>query len=234
MLANGSDIDYGEMVHAMADIYLDPAVAAARPAARAPTTPVKPFREIPLSRARLDALVGYYAMSPEAGIDFTQEHGQLMAKSTGWPRIPAYASSEREFFAKATNAQFTFDAPGPDGIVAGGVLHANGVDTPARRVQRPVPPAGALTKFEGDFYSDELRTVYSVANRNGNLELTYPRGSAVLDFNDKGEFATGFPLGAIQYQCDARDHCASFTVTTGSGRVRNLKFNRVARLGSTP
>jgi hypothetical protein len=234
MLANSSDIDEGEMVHAMADIYLDPAVAAARPAARAPATPVKPFKEIPLSRTRLDALVGFYAMSPEAGIEFTQEHGQLMAKSTGWPRIPAYASSEREFFAKATNAQFTFDAPGPDGIVAGGVLHANGVDTPARRVQRPVPPAGALTKFEGDFYSDELRTVYSVANRNGNLELTYPRGSAVLDFNDKGEFATGFPLGAIQYQCDARDHCASFTVTTGSGRVRNLKFNRVARLGSNP
>jgi CubicO group peptidase (beta-lactamase class C family) len=234
MLANSADIDYGEMVHAMADIYLDPAVAAARPAARAPATPVKPFREIALSRARLDALVGYYAMSPEAGIEFTQEHGQLMAKSTGWPKIPAYASSEREFFAKATNAQFTFDAPGPDGIVAGGVLHANGIDTPARRAQRPAPPAGALTKFEGDFYSDELRTVYSVTNRNGNLELTYPRGSAVLDFNDKGEFTTGFPLGAIRYQCDAGDRCASFTVTTGGDRVRNLKFNRVARLGANP
>ena len=235
MLANSSDIDYGEMVHAMADIYLDPAVAAAGPPARAPAaTPLKPFNEIPLSRARLDALVGFYAMSPEAGIEFTQEHGQLMAKSTGWPRIPAYASSEREFFAKATNAQFTFDAPGPDGIVAGGVLHANGVDTPARRVQRPVPLSGALTKFEGDFYSDELRAVYSVANRNGNLELTYPRGSAVLDFNDKGEFATGFPLGAIEYQCDVEDHCSSFTVTTGSGRVRNLKFNRFARLGANP
>jgi hypothetical protein len=91
-----------------------------------------------------------------------------------------------------------------------------------------------LTKFEGDFYSDELRTVYSVANRNGNLEVTYPRGSAVLDFNAKGEFATGFPLGVIQYQCDAEDHCASFTVTTGGDRVRNLTFHRVARLGANP
>lgn len=234
MLANSSDIDYDAMVHSIADIYLEPRIVAAPAAARAPTSPVKAFKEILLSRARLDALVGFYAMSPEAGIEFTQEHGQLMAKSTGWPRIPTYASSERDFFAKATNAQFTFDAPGPDGIVAGGVLHTNGVDTPARRVQRPVPPSGALMKFEGDFYSDELRTVYSVANRNGNLELTYPRGSAVLDFNDKGEFLTGFPFGAIQYQCDAEDHCASFTVTTGSGRVRNLKFHRVARLGSKP
>jgi CubicO group peptidase (beta-lactamase class C family) len=234
MLANSAEIDCGEMVHAMADIYLDPAVAAARPAARAPATRMKPFREIALSRTRLDALVGFYAMSPEAGIEFTQKHGQLMAKSTGWPRLPAYASSEREFFAKDTDAQFTFDAPGPDGTVAGGVLHANGVDTPARRVQRPVPPAGALTKFEGDFYSDELRMVYSVANRNGNLEVTYPRGSAVLDFNAKGEFATGFRLGAIQYQCDAENHCASFTVTTGDGRVRNLKFNRVAGLRPNP
>ncbi|WP_449405627.1 hypothetical protein [Massilia phosphatilytica] len=193
---------------------------------------MKPFREIPLSRARLDALVGYYAMSPEAGIDFTREHGRLMAKSTGWPRIPAYASSEREFFAKATNAQFTFDAPGPDGIVARGVLHANGVDTPARRVQRPSSPAGALTKFEGDFYSDELRTVYSVAKRNGNLEVTYPRGSAVLDFNDKECSPPGSRSAPFNINATPRITAPSFTVTTGDGRVRNLKFNRMTRLGT--
>lgn len=230
VLANSSDIGYDEMARSIADIYLAPDRGSGLAAAPAPATPPKVFKEIPLSRAKLDALAGFYATSPESGIEFTQERGRLMAKATGWPRLPVYAASERVFFAKATNAQFTFDPPGPDGIVAGGVLHFNGADMPARRVERPLPPPAALKKFEGDFYSEELGTVYSVASRNGNLVLTYPRGSAVLDFNDKGEFATGFPFGAIKYQCRAEGDCASFTVT--SGRVRDLKFARVSRLRS--
>ena len=64
-----------------------------------------------------------------------------------------------------------------------------------------------------------------MAIKDGNLILTYPRGSAVLDFNDKGDFATGFPFGGIKYQCNAQDGCRGFTVT--NGRVRNLKFTRL-------
>src|SRR5437764_438949 len=84
-----------------------------------PMAQEKVFREIAFDPARLDALVGYYALAPQGGVEFTKEDGQLWARPMGQARIPAFPYGERDFFAKAIAAQFSFDAPGPDGIVAG-------------------------------------------------------------------------------------------------------------------
>jgi CubicO group peptidase (beta-lactamase class C family) len=222
VLANTSDLDIYQMARKIADIYLDPGLAAAP---EAPAAPVKTFKEVAVERAGLKALVGFYALSPQVGVEFTEEHGRLMARGTGWPKLPVFAYGERAYFAKAVDSQFTFDAPGADGVVAGGVLHQGGRDMPAQRVERPLPSPAALKKFEGDFYSDELRVMYSVASKNGALVLTYPRGSVALDFNDKGEFAVGFPVGDIKYQCSDQGSCAGFILDFG--RARNLAFNRV-------
>jgi CubicO group peptidase (beta-lactamase class C family) len=224
VLANTSvsELDTSQMTRRIADIYLDH--EPARPAG--PVAQEKVFREIAFDPARLDALVGYYALSPQSGIEFNKEDGQLWARATGSARVAAFPYGERDFFAKALAAQFTFDAPGPDGIVASGVLHQNGRDIPAKRMARPGPPADKLKKFEGDFYSDELRVLYTVAGKDGQLLLTYPRGTFALDVDGKDEFTFISPFGAIKYQCSDRDGCTGFTVT--NGRVWNLQFTRVA------
>ncbi|QJE03655.1 beta-lactamase family protein (plasmid) [Massilia forsythiae] len=133
VLANSSDLDKDELVRKIADIYLDH-VAPAAPAA--PMSPERRFREVAFDPAGLDALVGYYALPPQSGVEgvhFTKENGYLWAQGTGQARIRVFAYGERSFFAKAINAQFTFDAPGKDGVVAGGVLHQGGVDMPVNR-----------------------------------------------------------------------------------------------------
>jgi CubicO group peptidase (beta-lactamase class C family) len=220
VLANTSDIDMYRTVRKIADIYLEPGRNAP------PDAPKKVFKEVQLDPSHLRALAGYYALSPHYGIDFTEEHGQLMAKATDGAKLPVFAYGERNFFAKVLDAQFTFDAPGPDGVVSGGVLHRDGQDIPARRIVRPVLSAAALRKFEGDFYSDELRVLYSVKAEGGGLVLTWPRGAMALDVNEESGTAAGFPLSAIRYECPAPDACTGFTVDTG--RVRNLQFMRVA------
>ena len=223
VLGNASDLNLWGTVRKIADIYLDPQPAAAP---TAPMVPRKLFKEVGVDPARLDALAGFYALSPEVGITFTKENGGLMAKGTGWPKVPVFAYGERAFFAKAIDSQFTFDPPGPDGVVAGGVLHQGGRDMPARRAVRAVQSNDALKKFEGDFYSDELRLVYSVALKDGALVLAYPRGSVPLDVKDKDTFAAGFPFGDLKYQCNSQDGCSGFTV--GTERARNVQFKRVA------
>jgi hypothetical protein len=221
VLANTSDLDSYRTSRTVADLVLDGA-----PSGEPPAPPAKTFREIAVDPARLDALTGFYALSPESGIQFSKVDGRLMAQATGLLRIPVFAYGERAFFAKAVDAQFTFDAPGPDGVVAGGVLHQDGRDIPARRAVRPAPPSEALRKYEGDFYSDELHVVYTVANGDGGLVLTYPRGEAALEVNDRNRSATGLPFGAMQYQCGGNDGCTGFTVS--NPRVRNLQFIRMA------
>jgi CubicO group peptidase (beta-lactamase class C family) len=219
VFANASDIDTFQTVRRIADMVLD-GVPGAEPAA--PTAPAKTFKEIRLDPARLDTLVGFYATSPQSGVTFTNENGRLMALGTGFPKIPVFAYGERDFFARATDASFRFDPPGPDGIVGGGVLHRGGQDIPARRTARPMPSAAELKRLEGDFYSDELHVLYSVAGKDGDLELTYPGGSVTLGFNGERDYATGF--GTITYQCSA-DGCAGFTI--GTERARNVQFRRV-------
>jgi hypothetical protein len=224
VFANTSDIDTDLIVSRIADMVLDrvPGVAPAGPTALAKT-----FQAIPLDPARLDALVGYYATSPQSGATFTREGGRLMAVGNGLPKMPVFPYGERKFFAKGINAQFTFDAPGKDGVVAGGILHWGEQDIPATRTARPMPSAAELKRLEGDFYSDELHVLYSVAGKDGNLELTYPGGAVTLGFNGERDYATGF--GTLTYQCNA-DGCSGFTMSTE--RARNVQFRRVA-LAST-
>ena len=223
VLANTSDLDIYQTVRRIADIYLDPQLDAPPIPPEAPRTM---FKETGFDPARLDALVGWYVLTPQNGIEFTKEHGRLMAKGTGWPKLPVYAYGERDFFAKAIDGQFSFDAPDQDGIVAGGVLHQNGRAVPARRVVRPRLPDAALKQFEGDFYSDELRLVYSVKAGPGGLVLTHPRGTVTLDDKGKGEFNAGFPFDDIRYHCGAQADCTSFTVS--NERMRNVQFKRIA------
>jgi hypothetical protein len=86
-----------------------------------------------------------------------------------------------------------------------------------------MPSATELKRVEGDFYSDELHVLYSVAGKDGDLELTYPGGSITLGFNGERDYATGF--GTLEYQCGA-DGCNGFTISTD--RARNVQFRRVA------
>jgi hypothetical protein len=110
------------------------------------------------------------------------------------------------------------------------MLHQNGRDMPAKRVVQALPSEDELKKFEGEFYSDELHVLYTVSRKDGALMLTYPRGSVRLGFNSEGVFATGFPLGDIKYQCTQQGDCSGFTVN--NGRVRNLRFTKVAIVGA--
>ena len=220
VFANTSDIDTDLIVRRIADMVLD-RVPGAEPAA--PAAPAQTFKEIPLDPARLDALVGFYATSPQSGITFTKENGRLMALGMGFPKMPAFPYSERDFFARATDSRFSFDPPGPDGIVTGGILHWGEQDIPATRTTRTMPSAAELKRVEGDFYSDELHVLYSIAGKDGDLVLTYPGGTVTLGFNGERDYETGF--GTLKYQCSA-EGCSGFTVSTE--RARNVQFRRVA------
>ena len=222
ILSNAGDFNPGKLSRQVADIMLgeklDPLpVASAGPTAQ----PV----EIKLDPSKLDAFVGDFALSPTFVLTFTKENGQLMAQATGQNKFPAFASGERAFFYKVVDAQFTFDAPGADGVVAGGTLHQNGRDQAAKRVTRPVLSAAELSAREGIFYNDELNVLYTLKQKDGKLMLTHPRGEMALDMTSPTSFHAGFPIGKLDFSCDAARGCTSFSLN--NGRVRNILFSKV-------
>ena len=230
LLSNAGDLDPGKLAHKVADVVLgnqlDPVPAAA------PVKEEKGPVEIKLDPAKLDAFVGDYALAPDFVLSFTKEQGQLMTQATGQGKLPVFASGERTFFLKVVDAQFVFDAPGPDGVVGGGTLHQNGRKQPAKRVTMAALSAPELAAREGLFHSEELNVLYTVSQSKGKLVLHHPRGELSLSQTNSTTFHATFPIGKVEYDCATPASCNSFTVS--NGRVRNLLFSKVTIKQTAP
>jgi hypothetical protein len=78
------------------------------------------------------AYVGKYELAPNFVLAITSEHGSLFLQATGQPRFEMFAESETSWFLKDVDAQVTFVKEA--GKVNRIILHQNGADMPARRI----------------------------------------------------------------------------------------------------
>ena len=95
--------------------------------------PVKEHIEITLDTKVLDNYVGSYQLSPSAILTISREGNQLFGQLTGQQKLELFPEAERRFFLKVVDAQVTFDS-GAQGKATQAVLHQNGRDTVAKRV----------------------------------------------------------------------------------------------------
>jgi CubicO group peptidase (beta-lactamase class C family) len=82
----------------------------------------------------LETYPGRYELAPTFVLTVTREGDRLFAQATGQPRLEVFPKAEREFFYKVVDAQISFIA-GSDGKIASLVLHQNGRDMPARKIE---------------------------------------------------------------------------------------------------
>jgi CubicO group peptidase (beta-lactamase class C family) len=226
ILANVGDA-YSALAYRVADIYLSGSFSSP-PVARNDRVSA----EIKVAPKTLDAVVGDYALAPDFIITFSREGDQLFAQATGQRRYPVFWSADNTVFWKVVDAHFTFDAPDGDGRVTGGVHHQNGRDKPAKKI-------GALTAeqikdYSGDFYSAELRTIYTVAAVDGVVSVRYPRREIALKPSGPDTFAGAYPIGALTFSRAPDGSCDGFTID--DGRVQKLRFAKVtvAPVGRQP
>jgi CubicO group peptidase (beta-lactamase class C family) len=93
-----------------------------------------PLAEVHVSSNLLDAYVGRYTLTPKSTIDVSREGERLYVRLTGQQSFEVFASSSREFFLKAVDAQITFQVD-DQGRATALVLHQNGRDQRATRVE---------------------------------------------------------------------------------------------------
>ena len=91
-------------------------------------------REVTLTPELLDRYVGRYELAPAFILTVTREGNRLFVQATGQPKFELFATSEREFFLKAVEAQVTFEAEGQERATRL-ILHQNGAHQPARRIE---------------------------------------------------------------------------------------------------
>lgn len=222
VLANARSVAPVKLSRRITDIFLDHELAPL-PAEAAP----KQYpAEVKLDQAKLDAVAGFYALSPEFGCNFTGEDGRLMIQCTGQGKFPAFASGDHAFFAKVVDAQFSFDTLAKNGLAGRFVLHQNGRDQPGLRARKPALSEADMRAYEGQYYSDELRVLYTVERKDGKLVMTYPRGELPMDYAGGGKFFVAGPVGVARFDCTSPATCSSFKVL--GDRVREVQFTKVA------
>jgi CubicO group peptidase (beta-lactamase class C family) len=221
VLANARSVEPVKKSRAITDIYLDRDLAP-KPVAAAP----KQYpAEVKLDQARLEAVAGFYAISPDFGCNFTGEDGRLMIQCTGQGKSPLSASGERAFFSRVVDAQFSFDAPGKDGVVPRFVLHQGGRDQTGLRARKPGLSDADMRAYEGQYYSGELGVLYAVGRKDGKLLMTFPRGELPMDFAGGSKFHVPGPVGVAIFDCAPPAPCTGFKVP--GDRVRELQFTKV-------
>jgi len=219
MLGNASDLDTGTLARRVADIYLEGTPGLEAEAAR--SFPA----EVAVEARALAPYVGDFEMVPGFVLSFTIDGDRLVVQATGQQKFPMSASAANRFFTRVPNAAVTFAQPVNDEAVATATWHQNGRNSPLKRIVRELPKPEALQACVGDFYSEELRTLYRTSLQGGKLMLRYPRGEFPLEPVSGDVFAAGFPLGTVSFRRSPAGACDGFAVTTG--RVRNLQFRRV-------
>lgn len=105
----------------------------AEEAARILAAPRPERREAAIDRRGFAALVGRYALAPDFTIAVTQNEGRLYAQGTGQPRHELVPEGPLRFFLRSVDAQIGFETD-ETGRATGLVLHQNGLDTSAPRL----------------------------------------------------------------------------------------------------
>ena len=101
-----------------------------------PSLPLKTITkhaEVKLDPARLDALVGQYALAPMFVLTVTREGDGLYVQATGQQKLPVFPESDTSFFYRVVDAQVSFDLDAT-GKATQIVLHQNGREVPGKRL----------------------------------------------------------------------------------------------------
>jgi CubicO group peptidase (beta-lactamase class C family) len=111
--------------------------------------------EVTLPPAVLDQYVGVYPLDKNVRFTLLRQGDGLVARLTGQPFFPLFASAKDEFFYKVVDAQISFHRDA-EGKITGLTLHQNGRDMAAARDAQPAPhiefPAiEALAPYEGEY-----------------------------------------------------------------------------------
>lgn len=113
-------------------------------------------------------------------------------------------------------------------------MNSGGPETSAERIERVELGPEQMAEYAGDYYCEELGTVYSIAVRDGQLRLRHRRGETVLEPTVVDEFGSG--LATISFARGRGERINGLVADTG--RIRKLRFVKAPggriRLRSAP
>lgn len=167
--------------------------------------------------------LGDFQMRPNLILTFTAESGKLMVQGTGQPKFEMFASGPDTFFTKAFDAEVTFDIAMKPVVAA--TWTQGGQKLALSRVAETKVSDAAMQACTGDFYSEDLRTVYRIFIQGGILNVGYWRAEIPLTSVRDDLYVAPVSNMWINFHRDLNGQCDSAVVQTG--RASGMQFVRV-------
>lgn len=226
VLSNHASFNPGGMALKIADIYLADLLVEEKPKEE----PKKEYTRVEVDPAILEKYVGVYQL--ESGVlgTVTRAGNKLMGQIPGQPRVELIPISETRFIAAEAGFEVSFERD-QAGEIFQAIMHQGGEDKIASKVEPFSLSPDQMAEFEGDYYSDELGTTYSIILKDERLVAQHRRHEDIAlsaTNTDKFRGQIWF-FRDVQFIRDDNNQITGCRVS--SGRVRNLLFDKMNRNG---
>ncbi len=148
----------------------------------------------------------------------------IMQSGGGFPLTPVGADR----FVGPGGAELTFTGQ-PDAVRRLEVVMEGERPRVMERLASSAPSARGLDPYVGRYYSEEINTAYDLVVRGDTLIAVSRRGAEYPLEPLAADVFQGRGMGTLRFERDAKRRVTAVRVSTG--RVRRLKFERVARGG---
>jgi CubicO group peptidase (beta-lactamase class C family) len=187
-------------------------------------------KEITVSSDILARYVGVYAMAPGVTMTITIADGQLISQMSRQGKVPLFAESERTFFPKVVDAEIEFSQDDTKGPVSQLILHQNGRDMIAKRLDdaEAKKVADAAAAFDKRFKSQTAAPGSEAAVRRMIEELRLGKPNYDLLSPDLAS-ATREQLPELQAMITGMGALQSVTfkgVGPGGADIYQIKFEK--------
>lgn len=218
VLANSGSINAQNAVIKIANIYLEKELG---PESLSPPGAPAPGRVADVPPAVLDDYAGLYRLRPGSYLRIKRDRATLTAQLTGKEPATMTPRSEREFRVEGEGAGIVFQRDAAGKVIS---LEYEGERAPKVDESGSHRPA-QLAEYAGEYYSQELDTVYRVAVKQGSLEMQHRRrGTIPLTWLWREEFGSpdGY-LASIEFLRGGANRVTGFVIN-GDPRNRDIRF----------
>jgi serine-type D-Ala-D-Ala carboxypeptidase/endopeptidase len=188
--------------------------------AKVPLAPsVKGHTQVAVDPKIFDGYVGTYQVTTNVIFTITRDKDRLFAQLTGQPKAEIFPEGERDYFYKVVDAQITF-VTDTQGRATELILHQNGLDQHAKRIEGEAPPPKEHKEVTVDpKLFDGYAGSYTLAP-NFVFTVTREGDHLFVQLTGQQKFEV-FPEGDRDYFYKVVDAQITF-VTDSSGRATEL------------
>jgi CubicO group peptidase (beta-lactamase class C family) len=220
VLSNLSTFNPPGIARRVADIYLADLLPREEGTPKAAEVP-----RAKVDTSTLDSYAGRYELQGGMVLEISREGDVLRAQVAGQPKVELVPQSDTKFVVSMIGAEVVFNRDAK-GAVEGFTLHQGSQDIPAKKVEPFTVDEASLAEYQGDYYSEELGTTYSIVVKDGKLLAQHRRhDDIVLSPASRDQFSgSAWFFSKVSFVRDNEKRVVGFRLT--GSRVRNLRFEK--------